>query len=154
MMSEKEMLEILKEKDFTKKLGRLDRVNLYCSALGISMIRNQFLIGNEISYEEFSIGEKSFSSKKDEKVFVVSLFKDLIAKKGNGYHIYDHRAVSFWTKEMDYEACHIFVPSFLKLHLEEMLATPVSERLFLFAKEKGKNINHENDIVKLPHFFP
>ena len=154
MMSESELSLILKEKTFTKKLGRLDRVNLYCSLKGISIIKKQFLTGDEISYEDFSNDEKKFSSRKEEKDFIVSLFQDLVAKKGNGYHVYDYRAISVWTKETDYEVCSIFVPSLLKLHLEEILATPVSERLFLFAKEKGKPINNENDIVTLPHFFP
>ncbi|MCX6757087.1 MAG: YcaO-like family protein [Candidatus Nomurabacteria bacterium] len=154
MMSESELFDILKEKTFTKKLGRLDRVNLYCSQKGIAMVKKQFLNGVTISYKEFSDGEKEFSSKKEEKEFTVSLFKDLVIKKGKGYHIYHHKATSVWTEELDYEVCSVFVPALLKLHLEEILATPVSERLFLFAKEKGKPINNENDIVTLPHFFP
>lgn len=154
MIDEDKLSNILKEKSFTKDLDRLGRINLYCSPLGISIVKKQFLTGDYISYKDFSNGEKEFFSKKEEKEFIVSLFQDLVAKKGKGYHIYNHRASSLWTKEIDYEVCHVFVPSFLKLHLEEILATPVSERLFAFAKEKGKLLNNEDDIVTLPHFFP
>jgi ribosomal protein S12 methylthiotransferase accessory factor len=153
-IKEVDLAKIIEEKTFLKNLNHTDRVRLYCSPSGINLIRKQFLRGLSIQYSDFSSLEKNFSSYKDEVKSLLNSFKGLIEKKGKGYHIYEHRARSKWTEETNYEVVHVFIPSFLKLHLQEKFATPVSERLFVFAKEKGKILHHENDIVTLPHFFP
>lgn len=152
-VSESELRTILNDFSLKMNLGKTKRMNLYSSLYGISIVRSHFLEGAQVTVREFSSSVKKFTTKKEEKENLLNVLRGLVDKKGEGYHAYIHDFSSTWTKETEYFVTHIFIPSFLKLHLIEALATPVSERVLAFAKEKGKSLDSEKDINRLPHFF-
>lgn len=152
-VSEDELKEVLSKKTFLKTLDKVKRADLYCSNYGVTFIKNMFLSGDLISYDKYTKRETLFMNKEDERKHLLAEFYKLVVEKGPGYHLYEHQFSSKWTQELSYKVVHVFVPSFLKLHLLEMYATPVSERLFSFAKNKGKVMCGEKDINTAPHFF-
>lgn len=152
-VSESELRTILGDFSLKMNLGKTKRMNLYSSPHGISLVKSHFLDGGHVTVREFSGSVKRFDTKKEEKEYLLAMLQRLVTKKGDGYHAYVHDFSSIWTKETDYFVTHVFIPSFLKLHLIEALATPVSERVYAFAKEKEKSLHSEKDINRLPHFF-
>lgn len=155
-VSEETLKDILKVPPFTKIINRSDRVNLYGSNFGNNLIRDTFLSGSFIPFSDFDKKnlnpyENSYDKQLD---YLIKVFEKLVTDKGAGYHAYYHEFDSIWLDRLHYHAAHIFIPSLLKLHLNETLATPVSERLFTFAKEHGKNNLSKETINPLPHFFP
>lgn len=153
-LKEEALQELLKEKSFNKNITGETRLSMYCSAYGISCVKELFLNGDIESYHEFSYGSQTFTSHKDEEAFVLASCKKLLEEKGEGYQLYRINVATPLTRRFNYYVTKVFVPAFLKLHLTESAATPVSERLFQFAKEKGGKLFDEEDINTLPHFFP
>lgn len=132
------------------------RVGMYCSPFGISIIKNLWIEGNKqkISFVEYNKKTQVFPSRKEELAKVVIAFKGLVKEKGEGYHIYEHHFSSIFTKFCKYKVVHVFVPSFLKLHLFEPHAAPISSRLMEFAKSKGIRITKVEEVNQMPHLFP
>ncbi len=153
-VSESELSEILKTKSLLVKINRDKRLGLYNSQLGIKKIKEFFLSGESIDYNEYAISSKVYSNKKEELSYMLDVFKNLKKEKGDGYEVYLHRFDSLWLREAGYFSVKVYIPSFLILYLHEKLAMPVSNRLVEFATMRGKIIENENDINPLPHFFP
>lgn len=153
-LTEDALQELLKEKSFNKNITGELRLSMYCSAYGINLIKSFFLKGEIQSYEEYAKDGQSFISYKDEEAYMVNSCRKLLETKGEGYYLYCLPISTPLTRRFSYHVTKVFIPAFLKLHLTENLATPVSERLFEFAKEKGLSLTSEEDIVTLPHFFP
>ncbi len=146
--------KIIKSKPFTSDLTRRQRINLYASEIGIKTVRSIFLQGKSIEYLDFVGSITRKSSQTEELDYVIEEFKRIIRKKGDGYEAYVHQFQSKWTKKLNYQVVHVFVPALMKLYLNEALATPVSDRLNEFASEHGKSISRESDLNGIPHFFP
>lgn len=149
-----DFVDTVSVKKFTTAIDMIERMNLFCSPEGIAYIKKYFIGKDRVTFDFFSQKEKKFVNEKEERKFLIDEFKKLVATKGEGYHVYEHTASSVWTKEMEYSVVRVFVPALLKLHLKETLATPVSERLFTFAREKGYPLAGEESIKTVPHFFP
>ncbi len=132
------------------------RTNLYCSDLGIATVKNLWLkpLTPAISAQSFLEQSISFPSHKSELKFVTDAFKKLVREKGEGYHIYEHYFESELTRLFESHVAGAFVPAFLKLHLNEHYVTPISDRLWSFARDNGLNVTSEADLNPLPHFFP
>lgn len=153
-VAEDALRKILQHAPFTKVISRSMRVNLYSSSYGITLVYDAFLRGASISYEEFMGETLHFESAKQELLHITNIFQKLVNLKGPGYHVYAHTFDSVWLRKLSYHAARVFVPSLLKLHLNETLAMPISDRLIEFAHAKGKDIASEKDLNRLPHFFP
>ena len=153
-ISEETLKDVLKQKPFLENINREKRLSLYNSRFGIERIKKSFLSGRFINFDDYDSSLKLFKDTKEELNYLIDIFKDLKKEKGDGYDAYIHEFDSLWLSEMNYYSVKVFVPSFLKLYLNENLATPISDRLVEFAKGKGKIINKEEDINPLPHFFP
>jgi thiazole/oxazole-forming peptide maturase SagD family component len=154
-VSESELKNIISGAPFTNKILRSDRVNLYASAYGNELIRTSFLSGEEIDYASFdttiTVGETDYPQ---QLKYLTTLFTDLVSSNGPGYHAYFHEYESTWLSRLRYHAAHVFVPSLLKLHLNETFATPVAKRLLDFAKVHGMKDFDTTKVNPLPHFFP
>ncbi len=156
-VSEETLRKILQERPQSHvEINKALRVVLYCSPYGISLIKDLWIKNNNnnITFETFSEDGKNFPSKKEELKYVVDFFKKLVKEKGEGYHAYIHMFSSVWTKLCKYYVVHVFVPSLLKLHLNEVYSTKSSARLTEFCTNKGVKMETENSINPLPHFFP
>lgn len=135
---------------FRKTISRNERIALYNSEAGINMIEQLFLTGDEIAFSDWDRKLETLNSLDH----LESEFKKLIASHGDGYQVYRFPYDSKWLRELRYHAVRIYVPSLLKLHLNETLATPLSDRLTQFAASKGKVVKTVADVNPLPHFFP
>jgi thiazole/oxazole-forming peptide maturase SagD family component len=139
-------------------LDRKKRVNMYCSLEGISLIRTKWLDKKHayVNYEDLVKKNKAFNSKKEELNFMKQNCKDLFKKYGRGYDVFFHEHSSLYIKKIGCHVVHVFAPALLKLHLTEPMATPLSERLTLFTKQKGIEYSFDEEGVSsfIPHFFP
>ena len=140
----------------TVTVDKSTRVNLYCSDLGLETIRNLWLKPSTatVSAEDFINKSISFRDHRSELRFMAEAFRNLVKDKGDGYHIYIHHFESDLTKFFESYVSRAFVPAFLKLHLNERFVTPISDRLWSFAREKGRKVDSEVDLNPLPHPFP
>jgi ribosomal protein S12 methylthiotransferase accessory factor len=132
------------------------RVNLYNSPLGVETLRSLWLKDNQsrISFADFARTGAVFADNTEELAALLRKQKSLVAEKGDGYHAYVHYFASTLLEQFDYHVAHVFVPSLLKLHLSESLATPCSDRVFAYAHKYGKSATNESDLNPLPHPFP
>lgn len=152
-ISETELKAILAEKPFSQHITREARVNLYASKFGIDLIKSIYLSGQRKKIPTVDNVSKNTPDKANLESLILN-FKNLVKKNGSGYHAYYHFFSSPWLKELNYHSAHIFVPSLLKLHLNEFFATPNSPRLDQFAVDKKIDINGRVKINGVPHFFP
>jgi hypothetical protein len=152
-VTEEKLRAYLAMKPFTQDIDRNERMRLYASPYGIDIIRKTFLGGDEISFSTFAALGKEFRTHREELTYVCTQLKILVKEKGAGYHAYRHFFASTLLSQYKYHVVHVFIPSFLKLHLYEKLATPLSARLTEFARLHGKTIVDVEDINPLPHFF-
>lgn len=156
-ISEEKLKKIMRNRPQSNiEVNKALRGDLYCSPYGISLIKDLWINNNNhhITFRNFSEDGKKFSSKKEELRFVIAFFKKLVQEKGEGYHAYIHKFSSHWTKLCKYHVIHIFVPSFLKLHLTEVYVTKTSTRLTEFSRSKGVTTEMSDRINTLPHLFP
>ncbi len=152
--SEQKLRELISaERPFVSSISRQERIVLYSSEIGIKTIRCNFLGGKEQSFDDFTGILKDKSSILGTSEYIIEELKKLVKIKDAGYHAYIHNFSSKWLSEAKYHAVHVFIPSFLKLHLTENQATPISDRLIEFAKYNGKEIKDIKDLNTLPHFF-
>lgn len=154
--TDEELTKTLKLEPFSFEVSRKNRVTMYSNSTGINIIRKTFLQGKKVLYSEvLGVTEKYYIEANGKELpYLISEFKKLVKQKGPGYHAYIHQFKSKWTEALEYYATHVFVPSFMKLHLNEIFAAPLSDRLYEFAKTHNIKIESENDVNKLPHFFP
>jgi len=138
-----------------KDVGMRKRVNMYCSAEGIAIIRKRLLgVRSSVPFSRFAQGANVFKTKKGELDFLLDAFKAKIRVGGEGYEVYRHEHESRYTKMIHCSVVHVFVPALIKLYLSEMYITPVSDRLTHFARTHGKSDFSEKEVETLPHFFP
>lgn len=139
-------------------LDRKKRVNMYCSAEGIALVRSKWLDKKHprIDFEYFSKESIVFTSKKEELAYMIKNCKELFNKNGEGYNVFIHEHSSKYVKKIGCRVVHVFIPALLKLHLSEPMATPLSMRLVIFAQSKGAKClsGEEISLFSLPHFFP
>ncbi len=157
MMNEEEMKKVLQSKTYLNEgIDKQGRVRLYSSEEGIKILRKEFFAKSQgsISFGDFSEGSRIFSSQKEELAFIIKDFKKLKGVHGDGYDLFIHEASSIYSEIMNLYVMHAFSPALLKLHLNEIFSTPISERLIRFAQKKGKINFCQDDINPLPHFFP
>lgn len=142
--------------DSRASVNKTVRMNMYCSKLGIKMVKDFWIENNTkiVSFKDFDKNSMIFGHKKEELAYIVLVFKKLVKEKGEGYHIYRHHFSSVFAHMYNYSVVHVFVPSFLKLHLNEAYAALVSPRLKEFARLHRAAIKDEDDINSLPHFLP
>jgi ribosomal protein S12 methylthiotransferase accessory factor len=152
--SEEELKDLLSKTPYSQTINRKGRVNMYSNPLGVHLVRNTFLTGEEITFDTFNRVEQKKCSPENELASLLDQLKTLVHEKGDGYHAYVHHFSSPWLKKMHYHAAHVFIPSFMKLHLNERFAAPLSPRLEAFAATHGKSITAVHDLNPLPHFFP
>lgn len=132
------------------------RVNLYCSTMGVTLIKKVW-IGDgtkKVAFESYNHNSQLFATAQEEFTSLQNKFKKLVNEKGEGYHIYSHQFNSMWASMAKYVLIHVYVPSFLTLHLQEEYSAPLSQRLFDFASSYGITIKNESDCNPLPHPFP
>jgi len=137
---------------YSDKITQDIRRKLYNSKSGIIKIKNTFLSGTSISFADYNDSSLQFQNEQDEFQSLINIFKNLI-KKNDGYHVYVYEFDSLILRNVSYFCVKTFIPSFLKLHLIESLATPVCNRLFQFSKDKGYPLLSQSDINTAPHFF-
>jgi hypothetical protein len=106
-----------------------------------------------ISREKLHARTKVFSSEQSELRFLIEQFRVLSERFGASYNLYLHEFHSHWLSRVGYTAVRAFVPSFIKLHLNEHLAAPLGPRMEHFCKMKGVTYS-EHSINAFPHFFP
>ncbi len=154
--SEKEVSSLLSfstaaESPFTNEyITKNIRKDFYNNEEGISLIRKLFLSGKEKDYQDIKYLEKIFESKKEELTYIENIFKILSQKAGGGYHLYFFEYEGTLLQNFNYFVSKAFVPSFLKLWLEENNATPSGERIERFCKDNGK-IYDESILNPYPH---
>jgi thiazole/oxazole-forming peptide maturase SagD family component len=154
-VSESELKDIISGTPFTNKVLRSDRVNLYASAYGNELMRTSFLCGEDTDFTSFDANATvNLTNYSEQLEYLKTAFGALVEEYGPGYHAYFHEYESVWLDRLHYHAAHVFIPSLLKLHLNETLATPVSKRLYEFAEIHGKKDFGAPKINPLPHFFP
>jgi thiazole/oxazole-forming peptide maturase SagD family component len=154
--TDEELAETLKMKPFSYEISRKNRVTMYSNKTGVDIIRKKFLQGTAQPYSDILFITQQYKENAGDKElpYLIAEFKKLVSKKGAGYHAYIHQFNSRWLNELEYHAVHVFIPSFIKLHLNEIFATPVSDRLTEFALTYNLKIESERDVNPLPHFFP
>lgn len=155
--SEKQTKDFLASKTYlSQKMDKSARLRVFSNEYGISFLKKSFLFKNNktVSLAECQKRDKVFPSLKKELAFITSLIKEKMKKEGDEYDVFIHELSSKYSKEIELSVVHVFSPALLKLHLMEMFSSPVSSRLFKFAKLKGKKSFQEKDINPLPHFFP
>ncbi len=155
-LSEKEMAALIAAKKHGGNVGRLERVNMYMSQKGIELVRQAFIGDTYIPFSEFKKRERVWKNKQEELDALLQMFKALIDTKGAGYHVYRHTFSSTLLDHFNYHAVHCFVPSFLKLYLNEVFCPSTSPRLSEFAAAKcpGNDTLTHAPHNPLPHFFP
>lgn len=131
------------------------RKDIFNSEEGLRLFREIFLQGKKSYYADINHTlSRKFYSDKSELGFLISVFKSLTVKNGDGYNLYLYLHDAPLLKDHDYSFAKAFVPSFLKLWLNENAATPINSRLLKFSKEKGCILNFdEKDINPYPHPF-
>lgn len=156
-VEEEELQVYLKQSLFgDKAVDNGKRVNLYCSPMGVTLIKKLW-IGDgtkKITFDSYNSNSQIFKTAREELISLQNKFKTLVKEKGEGYHIYPHQFHSTWASMTKYILMHVYVPSFLTLHLQEEYAAPLSTRLFEFAASYGITIQDESDCNPLPHPFP
>jgi ribosomal protein S12 methylthiotransferase accessory factor len=132
------------------------RVNLYNSVPGCVYIR-ETLIGdgtNVISYAELNTRSRVWRGDTEELQTILDSMRMLVREKGEGYHAYVHEFNAQTAREEKYHVAHVFVPSFLKLHLTERYVAPCSERLSEFMRAHGCAQTDVGYLNHMPHPFP
>ncbi len=141
----------VKERPFlNERISKSVRKDFYNNQEGVLLIKSLFLEGKEKSYNELAHLEKEFVSEKEELSFINSSFKSLSAKKGDGCNLYFFEYHGPLLDDLSYYVSKAFVPSFLKLWLEEHNATPSGDRVKDFCEYYGK-VYREEDLNPFPH---
>lgn len=153
---EKEIQDIfsftsVKERPFLNEhISKNVRKDFYNNQEGVLLLKSLFLEGREKSYKDLTYLEKEFVSEKEELSFVDSAFNSLSVKKGDGYNLYFFEYQGQLLDDFNYHVSKAFIPSFLKLWLEENNATPCGVRVKDFCEHHGK-VYREEDLNPYPH---
>jgi thiazole/oxazole-forming peptide maturase SagD family component len=138
---------------YTSALSQEQRETQVCTPEAIAYIRKHFLSGPEKKWDEVAQKSKIFASKKAELRALIEVFKQHSDTYGNAYNLYLYRFDSQWLRFCNYVTVRAFVPAYIKLHLTEYDATPLSPRLKWFVESHGGTYDPEC-INRMPHFFP
>lgn len=140
--------------DFTNKgIDQRERETQCCTQEGVEYLRKTLLSGPSVYIENLSEGFHAFQTKKAELAFVQSEFSRMSKRYGAGYNLFLYSFQSKLLRSCSYCVVRAFVPSFLKLHLNESMATPLSIRLKKFMEDHDLEYSYET-INKVPHIFP
>jgi thiazole/oxazole-forming peptide maturase SagD family component len=143
-----------KPNDFTDmSMHQAERETQCCTPAAIDYIKKTFLAGDTQTYVDFMARCVPVMSE-------TALFAELVRRCESRTHdqnpaedIYMYEFDSPWLRECDYHAVRVCIPAFLKLHLREGYATPVSKRLKRFCEDHAVDYS-ESTVNRIPHFFP
>jgi thiazole/oxazole-forming peptide maturase SagD family component len=132
------------------------RVNLYNSPLGVATLKKIYLdrVTTTIPYAQFKELSRVYTDKRREFEALALSMKTLVREKGEGHHVYVHEFKRPRLRGEEYYVAHVFVPAFLKLHLNERFATPISPRVIAYARAHSREISDESGLNVMPHPFP
>jgi hypothetical protein len=134
-------------------LGQRERETQVCTPEALHEIRSTFLSGAGRAYTDVAGRYVVHSSVRSELAWLEREVARLAEHGGEAYHLYLYRFDSPWLRMCSYSVVRAFVPAFLKLHLRESEATPLSPRLQQFMELHGA-VYSEETINTRPHFFP
>lgn len=135
-----------------ERITKETRKNFFNLPGGVVLFKQIFLNGEIVLFDDIQkMYTKEYKSKKEELQDVTALFKSLTKKNGDGYNLYFFQQNGKILEKVNYFVYKAYVPSLIKLWLDEPLATPFSDRLLNFARDKGLINFTEKDINMYPH---
>lgn len=134
-------------------LGKKEREVACCTPEAIAWVRSHFLNGQPISTSELSSRYIYFKNSRAELRHCIEEFAQKSTLYGKGYNLYLYSFKSPWLCRAGYCVVRAFVPEYIKLHLNEHLATPLGQRMERFCADKGIHYG-EGHLNTKPHFFP